>query len=133
MTWFGGPEIPTTVNGEALPQLVDAPASDISLGTYLHPAWMSDDAVRETWIATAKSFAALRMFGAGSVDLAGVAAGQLGAWTQHSVADWDWLPGKALIEGVGGAARKVEAGGVTWCVAGNPAVVDEIAGFMAQR
>ena len=122
-TWFGGPEIPTTVNGRALPRLVDAPAEHLSIGTYLHPSWMNDPAVRSSWRNTARNFATVRMFGAGSVDLAGVAAGQLGAWTQHTVADWDWLPGKALVEGVGGVARKVEAGGVVWSVAGNPDVV----------
>ncbi len=132
-TWFGGPGIASTVNGRKLPRLADAPAAELSIGTYLHPRWMLDDAVRTTWHDTASRFATVRMFGAGSVDLCGVAAGQLGAWTQHSVADWDWLPGKAIIEGVGGVARKVAAGGVTWCVAGNATVVGEIVGFMGQR
>lgn len=128
-TWFGGPELPTTVNGRQLPQLEDAPAGQLSVGTYLHPEWMADPEVSGTWRRVAVEFATLRMFGAGSVDLAGVASGQLGAWTQHSVADWDWLPGKALVEGVGGAAEKVTAGGVEWCVAGNRRVVDEVRGF----
>ena len=132
-TWFGGPEIASTVNGRPLPRLDKAPAAEISIGTYLHPQWMLDEAVRTAWHNTASRFAAVRMFGAGSVDLAGVASGQLGAWTQHSVADWDWLPGKALVEGVGGVTRKVDAGGVVWCVAGNATVVEEIAGFMGQR
>ena len=37
------------------------------------------------------------------------------------------LPGKALVEAVGARAEKVDAGGVTWCVAGNRQIVDEIA------
>lgn len=131
-TWFGGPEIPTTVNGRALPRLVDAPAEHLSIGTYLHPSWMNDPAVRSSWRNTARNFATVRMFGAGSVDLAGVAAGQLGAWTQHTVADWDWLPGRALVEGVGGAAIKVEAGGVEWCVAGNVQSVSEVADLLGE-
>lgn len=130
LTWFGGPQLPTTVNGTQLARLENAPAGHVSIGTYLHPEWMKDEAVSTVWKHTAKQFATLRMFGAGSVDLAGVAAGQMGAWTQHSVADWDWLPGKALVEGVGGVATKVTAGGVEWCVAGNAQVVDEIHGFM---
>ena len=118
-TWFGGPEIPTTLDGQKLDALTDAEPAELSLGTYLHPRWFADDAAREAWLKVATQFATLRMFGAGSVDLAGVAEGSLGVWTQHSVADWDWLPGKALVEGVGGVCTKVSAGGVEWCVAGN--------------
>ena len=66
------------------------------------------------------------MLGAGSVDLAGVAEGTLGAWMQHSVADWDWLPGRALVEGVGGTCVTIPAGGVNWHIAGNATVVSEI-------
>ena len=95
--------------------------------TYLHPTFMSDDAVREPWLRVVSGAATIRMLGAGSVDLANIAAGQMGAWMQHSVPDWDWLPGKALVEAVGGRCVKVDAGGVTWCVAGNPQVVDEVA------
>lgn len=130
-TWFGGPGIPTTLDGDKLDQLSDAAPDQLSLGTYLHPQWFADDAARGAWLKVATQFATLRMFGAGSVDLAGVAEGSLGVWTQHSVADWDWLPGKALVEGVGGVCTKVTAGGVEWCVAGNrqavAATVDTLA------
>jgi len=94
--------------------------------TYLHPTFLGEDDVRGAWLRVAGDAATIRMFGAGSIDLAGIASGQFGAWLQHSVADWDWLPGKALIEAVGGTAVKVDAGGVTWCVAGNPRIVEEI-------
>ena len=116
-----------TRNGVALPPLEPAPLADKGLVTYLHPAFMRDDAIRETWLRVARDAATLRMLGAGSVDLANIASGQLGGWLQHSVADWDWLPGAALIEAAGGAAVKVTAGGVTWCVAGNRRIVDDIA------
>lgn len=131
-TWFGGPGIPTTKDGKAVDKLVEQDASQISLATYLHPSSMADQDRREAWISVATQFATLRMFGAGSIDLASVADGSVGVWIQHSVADWDWLPGKALVEGAGGVGIKVEAGGVTWCVAGNPRAVDQAARALAK-
>lgn len=125
-TWFGGPEIPTTRDGRPVDRLTDAEASRISIGTYLHPRFMEVTEIREAWRSVAQEFATLRMFGAASVDLGSVADGSLGVWMQHSVADWDWLPGKALVEGAGGRAVKVEAGGVTWCVAGNRMAVKQV-------
>ncbi|STC69894.1 inositol monophosphatase family protein [Corynebacterium pilosum] len=124
-TWLGTLE-GSTKNGVALPQLVDQPLSQVSVASYLHPASMSEDAIREAWLRGVRGAATVRMFGAGSIDLASVASGNVGGWLQHSVADWDWLPGKILVEGVGGAAEKVQAGGVEWCVAGSTQVVAEI-------
>lgn len=115
-----------TRNGIELGRLEGASISEEAVVTYLHPTFMRDDGVRETWLRVVRDAATIRMWGAGSVDLANIASGQLGAWLQHSVADWDWLPGKALIQAVGGEAVKVEAGGVTWCVAGNPQIVGDI-------
>lgn len=124
-TWFGGPGIPTTRDGQGVEKLAEKPAAAVSLATYLHPTSMAEPLRRKAWMQAATGFATLRMFGAGSVDLASVADGSVGVWIQHSVADWDWLPGKALVEGAGGVGVKVEAGGVTWCVAGNRLAVDE--------
>lgn len=125
-TWFGGPETAPVCDGKPLARLEDRPLAELSLATYIHPTWLADAAVRDVWLSVAGAPATLRMLGAGSVDLAGVAEGSVGAWMQHSVPAWDWLPGKALVEGVGGTARQVEAGGVVWSVAGNKRVVDEI-------
>lgn len=124
-TWFGGPTIHTTRDGKDVVKLQDAPLSHQGLGTYLHPTYLAQEPVRTAWQTLAGEVAALRMLGAGSVDLGSVADGSLGLWLQHSVASWDWLPGKALIEGAGGTAVKFEAGGVTWCLAGNPQSVKE--------
>lgn len=124
-TWFGGPNIATTRDGKGVEKLKDAPLSQQGLGTYLHPTYLMQEPVRQAWQAVASQVASLRMLGAGSVDLGGVADGTLGLWLQHSVASWDWLPGRALVEGAGGKAVKVETGGVTWCVAGNTQAVDE--------
>lgn len=129
-TWCGGPDIPTTRDQQELTSLAPAPIEAISLATYLHPTWLARREVHAAWAAVAQRAATLRMLGAGSVDLAGVADGTLGAWMQHSVPAWDWLPGKALVEGAGGSTREVTAGGVTWCIAGNTAAVENIAGLL---
>ncbi|MDN5705945.1 inositol monophosphatase family protein [Corynebacterium casei] len=125
-TWFGGRDFPTSRDNNAVAQLVDAPASQICLATYLHPRFMADDAIRGAWQSVAQNFASVRMLGAGSVDLSTVADGTMGAWIQHSVPDWDWLPGQALVHAAGGATSKIEAGGVEWCIAGNQQVVSEM-------
>lgn len=125
-TWFGGPGIRTTRDGQPLDLLSDAPLSQTSLATYIHPTRLAEKDIHDAWLSVATKPATLRMFGAGSVDLAGIADGSVGAWLQHSVADWDWLPGRALIEGVGGACLKITAGGVEWSVAGNVQAVSDI-------
>ena len=131
-TWFGGPGIRTMLDGKELPVLIDAPLSQTSLATYIHPTWLANPEVSSAWNAVATQPAALRMLGAGSVDLGGVSDGTSGVWMQHTVADWDWLPGRALVEGVGGAAVKVQAGGVEWCVAGNVQAVSEVADILSE-
>lgn len=122
-----------TRDGVALERLSDAQLHEKALVTYLHPASMADPGVCETWLRAARGAATIRMFGAGSVDLANIASGQMGGWLQHSVADWDWLPGKALVEAAGGRAVKVDAGGVTWCVAGNEQLVCEVEARLLSR
>lgn len=125
-TWFGGKDFATTRDGADVAVKKDCAAAATSLVSYLHPRDMGNKSVREAWLAVANQFATVRMLGAGSIDLSTIADGSWGAWMQHSVADWDWLPGKALVEAAGGVAKKIDAGGVTWCVAGNAQVVSEI-------
>lgn len=125
-TWFGGRDFPTSLDGKAVGQLEAAEPENLSLVTYLHPTSIVDADIRGAWQKVASEFATVRMLGAGSVDLSSVACGTWGAWIQHSVKDWDWFPGKALVDAAGGAARKVEAGGVEWALAGNKQVVDRM-------
>ncbi|WP_370452042.1 inositol monophosphatase [Corynebacterium sp. 320] len=125
-TWFGGPSIPTTRNGEAI-TVSDAPLSSSALGGYLHPTSFADDSIREAWLSVVTRAACVRMLGSASIDLADVAASHTGVWLQHSLCDWDWLPGRALVEGAGGACRKVEAGSTTWSLAGAPTAVEQVA------
>ena len=123
-TWFGGRDFPTSRDGKDVTPLKDAPAEQLCLSTYLHPSCITDPAISSAWEKVAPHFATVRMLGAGSVDLSSVADGTWGAWMQHSVKDWD--PGQALVIAAGGAARKVTAGGVEWCIAGNKHVVDQM-------
>ena len=111
-TWFGGRDFPTSLDGKDVTKLTDSPAGKLCLSTYLHPTSMTEPAIASAWEKVAPHFATVRMLGAGSVDLSCVADGTWGAWMQHSVKDWDWFPGQALVLAAGGAARKVKAGGV---------------------
>lgn len=129
-TWFGGRDFPTSRDGKKVAPLADAPAAQLCLSTYLHPRFMADEKLRNVWLSVAENFASVRMLGAGSVDLSTVADGTMGAWMQHSVPDWDWLPGQALVHAAGGATSKVEAGGVEWCIAGNQQVVAEMENYL---
>lgn len=123
--WLGGPELATTRDGVAVEPLADLPLAAVSAATYLHPTRVSDPDVAGAWARAASRPATVRMLGSASMDLAAVADGRLGVWFQHSVASWDWLPGSALVRGAGGAAIQVDAGGVTWSVAGAPSAVRE--------
>lgn len=123
-TWFGGPGIPTTCNGEKI-NVADAQLSSSALGGYLHPTCFADDSIASEWLRVVKKAACVRMLGSASIDLADVAASHTGVWLQHSVKDWDWLPGRALVEGAGGKCAKFTAN-TEWCVAGAPTAVDEV-------
>lgn len=124
--WLGGPDHPTTRNGVVLPAMQDQPLAELSLASYLHPPRVFDDAVREPTLRVIRSAATLRMLGSGSVELAYVASGRLGAWLQIDVPSWDWLPGVALVRAAGGCAEVLEAHGHRWHAAGNGRVVDEL-------
>ena len=124
--WSGGPESRTTRNRVPLEPLADRPLAEVALATYLHPARLPDDTLREPLLRVLHSAATVRMLGSGSVELSAVAAGRLGASLQADSAPWDWLPGAALVRGAVGAAQVVEAAGRRWHVAGNRQAVAEI-------
>jgi myo-inositol-1(or 4)-monophosphatase len=123
--WLGGPSLPTTRDGVPVEPLADPPLGTVSAATYLHPTRLADPGIAGAWARAASLPATVRMLGSASMDLSAVADGRLGVWFQHGVAAWDWLPGCALVLGAGGAATQVDAGGVTWSVAGTPSAVRE--------
>jgi myo-inositol-1(or 4)-monophosphatase len=125
--WLGGRDQPTTCNGVPVPLLVDRPLAEISIATYLHPATLPDEAARVPLLRAVQGAATVRMLGSGSIELAAIAGGRLGASVQINSADWDWLPGRALVEAAGGAASVFEFGGHRWHVAGPAQAVADIA------
>ena len=131
-TWLAADGV-ATKDGVELGRLAESSISNEALVTYLHPTCMRNPEIVAAWMRASVDAATVRMWGAGSVDLANIAAGQMGGWLQHSVADWDWLPGKALVEAAGGRAVKVDAGGVTWCVAGNATLVENVVARLSEH
>jgi fructose-1,6-bisphosphatase/inositol monophosphatase family enzyme len=125
--WLGGRESPTTRNGAALSPLAETPLSDVSVATYLHPAYLDlDESLRGPLLRAMGAAATVRMLGSGSVELAAVAAGRLGAWVHADTKPWDWWPGANLVLAVGGAAEVVQAHGHRWHIAGNRRAVAEL-------
>ncbi|MEO9138325.1 MAG: inositol monophosphatase family protein [Jatrophihabitans sp.] len=124
--WLGGVDSPATRNGTPLPALADRPLREVSIATYLHPTTLPDDSLREPLLRAMQGAATVRMLGSGSVELAAVAAGRLGAFVQANSLPWDWLPGANLVRAAGGAAAVLEHRGHRWHVAGSRRVVDEL-------
>jgi len=94
------------------------------VATFADPRVMTPEAL----LVLAES-AILRTGGAGSLDLAWVAAGRLDAWVQREPEPWDWLPGALLVREAGGRAEVVGDG---WHVAGAPELVEQLAALVTR-
>jgi fructose-1,6-bisphosphatase/inositol monophosphatase family enzyme len=123
--FLGGPGLPSTRDGRPLAPIEDRPVGEVCATTYLHYPRATPE-VAALFARVAGRAATVRMLGSGTMDAMAIAQGQLGVSCQHSVADWDRLPGAAIIRGAGGVARQVEAAGVTWSVAGAPTAADDV-------
>jgi fructose-1,6-bisphosphatase/inositol monophosphatase family enzyme len=132
LLYVGGPDLPTTRNGEPVGPLADVDLAHACASTYLHPPFF-DGEVGAAFSRAVSGAATLRMLGSGSLDLAAVAQGHLGVFVQHSVAPWDWFPSSALVRGAGGVARRTTAAGVEWSVAGAPTAVAEVCAALEDR
>jgi myo-inositol-1(or 4)-monophosphatase len=128
--WLGGRGHPTTRNGVPVAPLVDRPLSAISVASYLHPTTLPDERARIPLLRVMQGAATVRMLGSGSIELAAVATGRLGAWAQLDSLDWDWLPGRALVEAAGGVTAVIEASGHRWHLAGSAQAVAEISALV---
>lgn len=124
-TFVGGSDIPTRRNGVPVTPLTPGDLAAGSLATYLHPPFFSDPDLADPFYRVSRGAATIRMLGSGSVDLASVASGVHTVWAQHSCPEWDWLPGRALVEGAGGTCATVEVNGYDWFVAGRPGAVEQ--------
>jgi myo-inositol-1(or 4)-monophosphatase len=130
--WLGGRDRRTTRNGVTVVTPADRPLPEVSLATYLHPITLPDAGLRTPLLSALARAATVRMLGSGSIELAYVAAGRLGAWMQADSLDWDWLPGAALVTAAGGAAQVVHAGAHRWHLAGSDRAVAELAALLSR-
>jgi fructose-1,6-bisphosphatase/inositol monophosphatase family enzyme len=130
--WLGSTDHATTRNEAPVAPLEERGLAEISLATYLHPTTLPDDSLRVPLLRVLQGSATVRMLGSGSLELAAIAAGRLGASLQSDSLPWDWLPGAALVRGAGGAAEVLEAQGHQWHVAGNRRAVEEIAELLTR-
>jgi myo-inositol-1(or 4)-monophosphatase len=128
--WVGGAEHPTTCNGVPVDELADRPLAEVSIATYLHPTTLPDARVRNPLARVARHAATVRTFGSGSVELAWVASGRLGAYVQHDCLPWDWYPGAALVAAAGGLTRVLPHDGHRWHLAGNRQTVEELSALL---
>jgi myo-inositol-1(or 4)-monophosphatase len=74
----------------------------------------------------AEAAGVLRMGGAGSLELAWLAAGKLDAWAQPNVDPWDWLPGRLLVEEAGGRTTVIDSEPLSWFLAAAPGTFAEL-------
>lgn len=131
-TWLGGPTLPSTLDGNRLAPLPDNPASRRCATTYLHPPFWGGE-VGEAFGRATSQVGTIRMLGSGTMDATAIASGQWDVLFQHSVADWDRLPGAAIIRGAGGRSSTVHAGGVAWTVSGAAAAVTDVSRALLDR
>jgi myo-inositol-1(or 4)-monophosphatase len=124
--WVAGVDSPTTCNGEPVAALADRPLTELSVCSYLHPDTIGTAAVRAPLLRMISPAATVRMLGSGSVELAYVATGRVGAYAQYDSLPWDWYPGAGLVRGAGGTARVVEHGRYRWHLAGGARAVDDL-------
>lgn len=129
-TFVGGPAVGSARNGEPLAPLADRALHESCATTYLHPPFY-DGEIGAAFMRAVSGVATLRMMGSGTMDAVAIARGQCDVLFQHSVPDWDRLPGAALIRGVGGESRVVRSAGVDWHVAGVPTAVADVCARLA--
>ena len=131
-TWVGGPNLPSTCDGMPLAPLPETPRASRCAVTYLHPPFYGSE-VGEAFTRALGQVGTLRMLGSGTMDVMAIAAGQWDVLFQHSVADWDRLPGAAIIRGAGGESVVVPAAGVDWTITGAPAAVADVRSALLGR
>ncbi|MCJ0702116.1 inositol monophosphatase family protein [Frigoribacterium faeni] len=115
----------TRLNGRRVAPLVDRPLAECGVATFVKSGDLGDGRSVAVMARLLGSSATVRVSGSGTCDLADVAAGRIGLWVQADCDDWDWLPGRALVEGAGGGTEIVEHLGRRWHLAGSVRCVAE--------
>jgi myo-inositol-1(or 4)-monophosphatase len=110
-----------------------APLREAVVSSFLRDDKLRGSAAAEGFGALLAAPAVLRMGGAGSLELAWLAAGRIDGWTQPNVDPWDWLPGRLLVEEAGGRAGVLDGEPLTWHVAAAPGTFDELCDLVSAR
>jgi myo-inositol-1(or 4)-monophosphatase len=127
--FLAAPGHPTTVNDTPARVRTGRTLKQAGVATYLREDKSKD---RETWLARLVDHTGvIRAGGAGTLELAWVAAGRVDAWAQPNVSDWDWVPGAALVRHAGGVATVLD-GEPAWHLAGPRELVAELAALVAR-
>jgi myo-inositol-1(or 4)-monophosphatase len=121
--FLAAPDHPTTVNGTPVHVRTGRTLDQSGVATYLREDKSKD---RAGWLATlVDRTGVIRAGGAGTLELAWVAAGRVDAWAQPNVSDWDWIPGAALVRHAHGTAAVLD-GDPRWHLAGPEELVEEL-------
>jgi fructose-1,6-bisphosphatase/inositol monophosphatase family enzyme len=128
--FLAAPGHPTTVNDTPARVRTGRTLEQAGVATYLREDKSKD---RETWLARLVDHTGVvRAGGAGTLELAWVAAGRVDAWAQPNVSAWDWVPGAALVRHAGGVATVLD-GDPVWHVAGPRGLVAELAALVPRE
>jgi myo-inositol-1(or 4)-monophosphatase len=117
-------------DGAALRVRAGAPLHEAVVSSFLRADKLRGSAAIDGFGPLLGAPAALRMGGAGSLELAWVAAGRIDAWAQPNVDSWDWLPGRLLVEEAGGRTAVIDGDPLTWYLAAAPGTFDELRGLL---
>ncbi len=131
-TWVGGPGLPSTCDGVPLAPLPETAREARCAVTYLHPPFFGSE-VGEAFTRALGEVGTLRMLGSGTMDCMAIASGKWDVLFQHSVADWDRLPGAAIVRGAGGDSVVVPSGGVDWTITGAQTAVADVRAALLRR
>jgi myo-inositol-1(or 4)-monophosphatase len=128
--FLAAPGHPTTVNDTPARVRTGRTLKQAGVATYLREDKSKD---RETWLARLVDHTGVvRAGGAGTLELAWVAAGRVDAWAQPNVSAWDWVPGAALVRHAGGVATVLD-GAPAWHLAGPRELVAELAALVPRE
>jgi myo-inositol-1(or 4)-monophosphatase len=118
-------------DGVALRVRDGAPLREAVLSTFLRADKLRGTPPAASFGRLAEAAAVLRMGGAGSLELAWVAAGHIDGWAQPNVDTWDWLPGRLLVQEAGGRAAVIDGDPLTWFVAAAPGTFEELVALVS--
>jgi fructose-1,6-bisphosphatase/inositol monophosphatase family enzyme len=128
--YAAGPGHPTTLNGGRVEVRRGRSLAQAGVTTYLRADKIDD---RGAVLATlVDAIGIVRAGGAGTLDLAWVAAGRVDAWAQPAPSPWDWTPGAALVAHAGGRVAVLD-GDPAWHLAGPAELVDALAAIVPRR